>query len=66
MTKRTKLLKVAIAEIGSKEPTGDDKYIKWYNQKCGTKFAMNVSWCCIFVSWCAEKAVISKIVKPFS
>ena len=66
MTKRTKLLKVAIAEIGSKEPTGDDKYIKWYNQKCGTKFAMNVSWCCIFVSWCAEKAGIAKIVKPFA
>ena len=66
MTKRNKFLQVAIAEIGSKEPTGDDKYIKWYNKKCGTNFAMNVSWCCIFVSWCAEQAGIAKIVKPFA
>lgn len=66
MTKRNKFLQVARAEIGTKEPTGDDKYIKWYNSKCGTKFDMNVSWCCIFVSWCAEKAGIAKIVQPFA
>jgi len=55
-----KLIKIATAEIGTKESNaGDDKYIKWYGG-----FALNVAWCAIFVSWCANQAGIGTGVIP--
>ena len=62
-----KLIAVASKEVGVCEPSGDDKYTKWYNAQNGTSFAMNTPWCCIFVSWCANKAgVPTSIIKYFA
>lgn len=55
-----KLINIAKAEIGTKEANGgDDKYIAWYGG-----FALNVAWCAIFVSWCANQAGISTSIIP--
>lgn len=59
---RDKLVKAAIGEIGHAEPTGDDKYIQWYNAATGSKLALTVSWCAMFVSWCARQAGISDVL----
>lgn len=61
---RDKLVEVAIKEIGVSEPSGDDKYISWYNSETNAGFANTVSWCAIFVSWCCRQAGISKDVIP--
>lgn len=60
MSQIDRLLKIANAEIGTKEANGgDDKYIKWYGG-----FALNVAWCAIFVSWCANHAGIPTSIIP--
>lgn len=46
-----KIINTAKSQIGTCEPTGDDKYIKVYNEETKSKFNMNVFWCAIFVSW---------------
>ena len=56
MSQRNKILEIAAAQIGVSAPSGDDKYIQWYNEKTGAGFSMNVPWCAIFVSWCAAQA----------
>lgn len=64
---RISLVNVAKGELGVKEPTGDDKYIKWYNSKMGTSFSLSTSWCAIFVSWCANAAKIPEtVIQPFA
>ena len=64
MTFRKKLIEIAQKEIGTAEPSGDDKYITVYNSLTGMNFAMNVAWCAIFVTWCKYKAGIDKTVIP--
>ena len=59
-----KLIETAEAEIGVSEPTGDDKYIKYYNETGGMNFNMKVAWCAIFVTWCKAMAGISKNIIP--
>lgn len=51
-----KLVNVALGELGHSEPSGDDRYIAWYNKAMGEKLPLSVSWCAIFVSWCARQA----------
>lgn len=51
MSIRDKVLEVARQQLGVSEPSGDDKYIRWYNSEARTSFGMNVSWCFIFASW---------------
>lgn len=46
-----KIISTAKSQIGTCEPTGDDKYIKVYNELTGAKFGMDVAWCAIFVTW---------------
>lgn len=55
---RDLLVDVAKREIGVSEPYGDDKYISWYNNATKAGFNTSVSWCAIFVSWCARHAGI--------
>ncbi len=45
-----KLIKKAISFLGVSEPTGDDQFIKLYNQLTGAGFSMTVAWCAIFVT----------------
>lgn len=56
MDDREKLVNVALGELGISAPAGNRQYIAWYNQAVGTSLAPSVSWCAIFVSWCARKA----------
>lgn len=65
-TPREALVNIAAGEIGSKEPTGDDKYIKWYNGVTKAGLALTSSWCAMFVSWCCAQAGIPDTqVKPY-
>lgn len=65
MTIIEKAISIAQAEIGTCEPTGDDKYIKVYNQLTGAGFSMAVAWCAIFVTWVMYTAGIAKTVVPY-
>lgn len=61
----SKALRVATKELGECESRGeDDKYISWYNAATGSKFAMNVSWCAIFVSWALRRGGYSEKTYP--
>lgn len=64
MGMRSNVLKVAKSQIGLAEPTGDDKYIKWYNSVTGSKFAMNVPWCAMFTSWTLRQAGVPESLLP--
>lgn len=55
-----KLINIAKAEIGTAEPTGDDKYIIVYNALTGSKFGMDVAWCAIFVTWVMHAAGVAR------
>lgn len=59
-----KLIEVAKGEIGVCEPSGDDKYITYYNKVGGMNFSMDVAWCAIFVTWCKGMAGIGKDIIP--
>lgn len=59
-----KLIKIAEAELGTCEPSGDDKYIKYYNNLTGAKFATTVAWCAIFVTYCKAVAGIGTDIIP--
>ena len=58
MSIRKKVLEVCVAELGVAEPTGDDKYIDWFNKNVlkTWRFAMNVAWCSIFVTYAGVMA----------
>lgn len=60
-----KIISTAKAEIGTCEPTGDDKYIKVYNALTGAGFNMSVHWCAIFVTWVMYTAGVAKSVVPY-
>ncbi|MDD2954584.1 MAG: peptidoglycan-binding protein [Parabacteroides sp.] len=59
-----KLIKKAISFLGAKEPTGDDQFIKLYNQIAGTAFALNVAWCAIFVTTVARMVGVATSIIP--
>ena len=59
-----KIVDVAISQIGTAEPSGDDKYIRFYNQLTGSSFGMGVSWCAMFVTYCARQAGVPVSVIP--
>lgn len=50
---RDKVLSVCAEHLGIGEPTGDDKFIDWFNKNVlkTWSFAMNVAWCSIFVTY---------------
>ncbi|MBQ7097873.1 MAG: hypothetical protein IJN96_07315, partial [Clostridia bacterium] len=57
-----KIISIAKAEIGTCEPSGDDKYIKVYNALSGAGFNMAVAWCAIFVTWVMYTAGVAKSI----
>ena len=59
-----KLINKAISYLGAKEPTGDDQFIKYYNNIAGTSFSMTVAWCAIFVTSIARMVGISTDLIP--
>lgn len=60
MSQIDKLLGVARAELGTKYADGgNSKYIMWFGG-----FALNVPWCAIFVSWCANQAGVATSIIP--
>jgi len=65
MTVIEKAISIAQAEIGTCEPTGDDKYIKVYNTLTGAGFGMNVAWCAIFVTWVMYTSGVAKTIVPY-
>lgn len=64
MSMRDKVLEVARQQLGVSEPSGDDKYIRWYNSEARTSFGMNVSWCFIFASWVLRMAGVGEDACP--
>ena len=63
---KNKLVKKAVTQIGMKEPTGDDKYITWYNKLTGAGLPLTAPWCAIFVSWVAAQCKLSEYIPPFA
>lgn len=62
-----RMISLAKGEIGVCEPTGDDKYIKVYNQLTKANFPMTVAWCAIFVTWVKDAVGIdTKIIPNFA
>lgn len=59
-----KMISIAREEIGTCEPSGDDKYITVYNKLTGAGFKMNVAWCAIFVTWVMLTAGVEKDIVP--
>lgn len=65
---RQRIVEIAIKELGHAEPTGDDKYIEWYNDHVlkTWKLPLDSAWCAMFVSWCLyEAGVTESVVAPF-
>lgn len=60
-----KAISIAKAEIGTCEPSGDDKYIKVYNALTGVGFNMAVAWCAIFVTWAMYTAGVAASIVPY-
>jgi len=65
MTIIERAIEIARKEIGTCEPSGDDKYIKVYNQLTGAGFNMAVAWCAIFVTWVMYTAGVAKTIVPY-
>lgn len=63
---KNKLVKKAVTQIGTKEPTGDDKYITWYNKLTGAGLPLTSPWCAIFVSWVAAQCKLSEYIPSFA
>lgn len=58
MSQRNRIVEIAQSQVGYTEGrNNDNKYGKWYGMN-------NVSWCAIFVSWCANQAGINISVMP--
>lgn len=65
---RQNIIAVAVAQLGAAEPTGDDKYIQWYNKNVlkTWSLALDSAWCAMWVSWvCAAAGVPADAVKPY-
>ena len=50
---RKKIVQKAIGELGVCEPTGDDKYIQWYNTEVLKTWGLplDAAWCAMWVSY---------------
>lgn len=59
-----KLINKAISFLGVSEPTGDDQFIKLYNQLTDAGFAMTVAWCAIFVTTIARLTGVATSLIP--
>lgn len=60
----TTLTNKAISYLGVKEPTGDDQFIRYYNNITRAGFNMNVAWCAIFVTVVARRVGVSTAIVP--
>lgn len=58
------ILNKAISYLGASEPTGDDQFIRYYNNVADAKFAMNVAWCAIFVTVVARMTGVGTDIIP--
>lgn len=65
---RDKVLVICTNEIGVGEPTGEDRYIDWFNKNVlkTWSFAMNVAWCSIFVTYAGVMAGLTKNEMPLT
>lgn len=59
-----KLMAKAISFLGVKEPTGDDQFIRYYNNITGAGFNMQVAWCAIFVTVVARMVGVATSLIP--
>lgn len=61
------LVTKALSYKGQAEPTGDDKFIRYYNNITGANFPMNVAWCAIFVTVIARMcAILTSVIPNFA
>ena len=61
---RKMIVETAAKFIGTREPDGDDQFIKAYNKSVGTNFNMQTAWCAMFVTYCARMAGVPTSVIP--
>ncbi|MDE6041481.1 MAG: peptidoglycan-binding protein [Muribaculaceae bacterium] len=61
---RSLIVSTAAKYVGTKEPNGDDQFIKAYNKSVGTNFNMQTAWCAMFVTFCARMAGVPTTVIP--
>lgn len=59
-----KIINKAISFLGVKEPTGDDQFIKYYNNITRAGFSMSVAWCAIFVTVVARMVGVATNLVP--
>lgn len=66
---RKKIVQKAIGELGVCEPTGDDKYIRWYNTEVLKTWSLplDAAWCAMWVSYVTNHlaGIARDIVKPY-
>ena len=66
---RKQIVQKAIGELGVCEPTGDDKYIQWYNTEVLKTWGLplDAAWCAMWVSYVVNylAGVARDIVKPY-
>lgn len=65
---RDKLLDICNQELGVGEPTGEDKYINWFNKNVLKTwgFALNVAWCQIFATYVGVHAGLTSKEFPLT
>lgn len=63
-TMRKKIIELARADIGLKEPSGDDKFINWYNKTYRTSFSLNVPWCAMAATYWLRNAGVPEAKMP--
>lgn len=50
--------------LGVSEPSGDDFFIRFYNQRTGSSFSMSDAWCAMFVSDIARMVGVNTDIIP--
>lgn len=65
---RDKLLEICNKELGVGEPSGEDKYIDWFNKNVLKTwgFAFNVAWCQIFATYTGVHAGLTNKEFPLT
>lgn len=62
---REAMVHMALSQIGNEAPTGDDRYIEFYNSIVGSDFSVTgTPWCAIFVTYCARHTGVPTSVIP--
>ncbi len=65
MTTRERIVTLAAGELGVSEPTGDDRYISFFNSRNpGNRLGMEVAWCACFCTYILRKSGVSDSVIP--